>query len=154
VTSTAEVTDEQLLERWKGVHLDHVNKGFWRGLLSQELRLNRCSDCGHWHHRPKPVCPQCWSKNVVATPVSGAGTIHLLILLYQGPPVEGVDYSTRHPVVVVELDEQEGLRFTSTVVDSDVDELAIGQRVELTWIERSSRPHPVFRRVAGEGPAR
>jgi uncharacterized OB-fold protein len=85
---------------------------------------------------------------VVATPIAGTGTIHLLILLHQGPPAEGVDYSTPHPVVTVELDEQLGLRFTSTVIGVDPEELAIGQRVELTWIERDQRPFPVFQRTS------
>jgi hypothetical protein len=144
-----DATDEELLESFPGARLDHVNKEFWRGLLSRQLRLNRCDDCGWWHHEPKPVCPRCWSKALVATPVSGHGTIHLLMLLHQGPPAEGVDYSTPHPVVTVELDEQEGLRFTSTVVDVEPDRLRIGERVELAWIERMEHPHPVFR-LAGE----
>jgi len=122
-----------------------VNKHFYRGLLHRELRMSRCADCGWWHHRPKPICPQCWSKRLVPTPVSGRGTIHLLILLHQGPPADGVDYTTPHPVATVELDEQLGLRFTSTVVDADPDELAIGQRVALDWTERDARPYPVFR---------
>jgi hypothetical protein len=136
------------------VRIDHVNKHFYRGLLHRELRMNRCADCGTWHHRPKPVCPQCWSKRLVPTAVSGRGSIHLLILLHQGPPAEGVDYSTPHPVVTVELDEQTGLRFTSTVVDISADALKIGQRVVLDWIERDARPYPVFRVTPGAGGAR
>lgn len=147
---TTEETDEQLLERYPGVQLDHTNKHFYRGLLHQELRLNRCQQCGWWHHRPKPICPRCWSKDVVATPVTGAGTIHLLIKLHQGPPAEGVDYSTPRPVATVELDEQEGLRFTSAVVGTTPDEVAVGERVRLDWTERDGRPYPVFR-VADKG---
>jgi uncharacterized OB-fold protein len=147
-----DANDHELLERYEGVRLDHVNKEFWRGLLAQELRLSRCEECGHWHHRPKPVCPSCWSKRVVATPVSGTGTIHLLILLHQGPPADGVDYSTPHPVVTVELDEQPGLRFTSTVIGTANDDLAIGQRVELAWTERDGRPYPVFQLASDQSP--
>ena len=142
-----EVTDVELLERFRGVRVDHTNKHFYRGLLQRELRLNRCADCGWWHHRPKPICPRCWSKRVEATPVSGRGTIHLAIFLYQGPPADGVDYSDGpHPVVTVELDEQPGLRFTSTVVGSDNDRIVIGAAVELRGIERDGRPFPAFAR--------
>ena len=148
-TSTEE-SDAELLERFDDVKLDHTNKHFYRGLLHKELRLSRCADCGWWHHRPKPICPNCWSKNLVATPVAGTGTIHLLIVLHQGPPAEGVDYSTPHPVVAVELDEQEGLRFTSTVVGADNDDIEVGKRVELDWIERDGRPYPVWR-LANDG---
>jgi uncharacterized OB-fold protein len=140
-----EESDEELLARFADVAVDHVNKHFYRGLLHKEVRLNRCADCGTWHHRPKPICPSCWSKNLVATPIAGTGTIHLLILLHQGPPAEGVDYSTPHPVATVELDEQEGLRFTSAVEGADLDTLAIGDRVRLDWITRNDRPYPVWR---------
>ncbi len=139
------LSDAELVERYRGVALDHTNKHFYRGLLDFELRLNRCTDCGWWHHRPKPICPRCWSKNVVPTPVSGRGTIHLAIFLYQGPPADGVDYAAGpHPVVTVELDEQPGLRFTSTVVGAANDDIVIGAPVALTWIERDGRPYPAF----------
>jgi uncharacterized OB-fold protein len=80
----------------------------------------------------------------VATPVSGRGTIFMAIFLRQGPPTAGVDYSSPHPVVVVELDEQPGLRYTSTVVGAAPDEIRIGRRVELTWIDRAGMPVPAF----------
>jgi hypothetical protein len=146
------VTDEELVDRWKDVRLDHTNKYFYRGLLEGELLLSRCADCGWWHHRPKPVCPNCWSHNLVATPVKGTGTIHLLIFLHQGPPADGVDYTTPHPVAAVELDDQEGLRFTSTVVGAENSEIAVGKRVSLDWIERNGRPYPIWRLTAVTAP--
>jgi uncharacterized OB-fold protein len=152
VASATEETDDELLARYPDVALDHTNKHFYRGLLHREVRLNRCSDCGWWHHRPKPICPNCWSRRVEATPIRGSGTIHLLIFLHQGPPADGVDYMTPHPVATVQLDEQEGLRFTSTVSGADNEEIAIGKRVHLDWTERNGRPHPVWR--LGEGGSR
>ena len=140
-----EATDQELLEVFRGVQLDHTNKHFYRGILRRELRLSRCRDCGWWHHRPKPICPRCWSKNVVATPISGRGVVHLAIFLHQGPRADGVDYSTPHPVITVELEEQEGLRFTSTVVGAHNDDIVIGVPVELDWTERDGYPFPVFR---------
>jgi uncharacterized OB-fold protein len=136
------------MERFRDVQLDHINKHFYRGWLHRELRLNRCDDCGVWHHRPKPRCPRCWSKQVTATRVRGTGTIYLLIFLHQGPQTEGVDYPSPHPVACVELDDQPGLRFASTVIGSSHDEISIGDRVVLDWIDRSGRPFPVWRKGA------
>lgn len=143
-----EASDSELFERFPGVQLDHINKHFYRGMLQKELRLNRCDDCGTWHHRPKPRCPRCLSKNVTPTPVSGRGTVYLLMFLHQGPPAEGVDYRTPHPVATVDLDEQEGLRFTSAAVAADDGEIRIGDRVALEWTVRSGHPFPVWRKVA------
>jgi hypothetical protein len=40
------------------------------------------------------------------------------------------------------------VRFTSTVVDATNDEIRIGERVELDWIDRGGTPLPVFRLAA------
>ena len=63
----------------------------------------------------------------------GDGAIFMAIFLHQGPPAPGVDYSVPYPVVTVELDEQPGLRFTSTVVGADNDAIRIGKPVRLGW---------------------
>jgi uncharacterized protein len=144
------IADDELLARFPGHPLDHDSAAHYRGRLDRRLLINRCDGCGTWHHPPKPICPACWSPDVTATEVTGSGTIHLAILLHQGPPAEGVDYTTPYPVVTVELDEQPGLRFTSTVVGSPNGVIAIGERVVLDWIDRSGTPLPVFR-LAQEG---
>ncbi|HUP72965.1 MAG TPA: zinc ribbon domain-containing protein [Acidimicrobiales bacterium] len=140
------VTDAELVERLPRVRIDHDNRHFYRGWLQRQLLINRCNSCQQWHHPPKPVCPHCWSRDLRPTEVSGRGTIHLLMLLHQGPPAPGVDYSTGpHPVATVELAEQSALRLTSTVVGCATDDIAIGMPVELTWIERDGVPFPAFR---------
>jgi uncharacterized OB-fold protein len=142
---TGDVTDAEVVDRYRGFAIDPDNKEFYKGWLRRQLVMQRCAACGHWHHPPAPICPRCWSEAVVPTQVSGDGTVHLLIRLHQGPPAPGVDYAQApYPVVAVELAEQPGLRFTSTVVNCTPDELHIGLAVSLTWIERSGAPFPVF----------
>src|SRR5439155_16123596 len=108
------ISDTELVDRFPDVLIDPDNKEFYRGWLQRRLLLNRCAQCGAWHHPPGPVCPECWSIDVRPTPVSGEGRIHLLVGLRQGPPAEGVDYASPHVVATVELAEQPGLRYTST----------------------------------------
>lgn len=140
------VDDAALVERFPYVRIDHDSKHHYRGWLDRRLLINRCDDCARFHHPPKPVCPSCWSSSLTPTQVSGRGVIHLAILLHQGPPAPGVDYGKApHPVVTVELEEQEGLRFTSTVIDCPLEQVRIGLPVELAWIPRFGSPFPVFR---------
>lgn len=147
---SAELTDVELVERFGHLPVDHDSKDLYRGWLDHELRLNRCDDCGRWHHPPRPMCPSCWSWNITARAVSGKGAVHLVMKLHQGPPAEGVDYAAGpHPVVVVELVEQEALRYTSTIVHCDPGDIAIGMPVELAWIERNGAPYPVFQPAGG-----
>jgi uncharacterized OB-fold protein len=137
--------DELLLTRFPRTAIDRDAKEFYRGWLSRKLLMNRCRECAHWHHPPRPICPKCLSEQLTPTEVSGDGTVHLLTRMYQGMSVEGVSYDPPYPVVVVELVEQEGLRFTGTVIGCPPDEVHIGQQVALTWISRESEPYPVFR---------
>ena len=139
------VADEELLETFSGYGVERDNAAHFRGRLERQLLINHCAECGVWHHPPRPVCPACWSPQVHADPVSGSGTIYLCVFLHQGPPAPGVDYSTPYPVVTVELDEQAGLRFTATVTGARNEDIAIGERVHLDWIERGGVPVPAFR---------
>src|SRR5262249_36000931 len=133
--------------RWVGTARDTAD--FYGGWLEHERRITRCADCGRWQHPPRPMCPACWSWNMVPTPVSGRGTVHLLIRLHQGPPLDGVDYAASpHPVVVVELDEQPALRITSTIVNCAPERVEIGMPVQVAWIDRDSIPFPAFEPVS------
>lgn len=147
-TDRARMTDLELVEAYAPLVVDRDTADFYRGWLAHELRVARCDACGHRFLPPRPVCPRCWSRDVGSTAVSGRGTVFLCLLLHQGPPAPGVDYSQGpHPVVTVELEEQPGLRFTSTVVGTPAADLAIGQPVVLDWIERNGVPFPAFRVV-------
>lgn len=141
---SVDVSNDELVQQFPGEPITHDNAAHYRGRLRRELLLNRCGDCGRWHAPPKPICPDCWSSAVSPAPVSGVGVIFMAIFLHQGPPAPGVEYQTPYPVVTVDLDEQEGLRFTSTVVDAANDYIRIGAPVRLDWIDRAGVPMPVF----------
>ena len=141
-------TDAELIEVLAHLPVERDTAEHYRGYLRRELVFNRCASCGRFDAPMRPMCPSCWSWDMVPTAVSGRGVVHLAITLHQGPPADGVDYAVGpHPVVTVELVEQEGLRFTSTVVECPVSAVRIGLPVELTWIDRSGAPFPVFRPV-------
>ena len=146
------IDDATLVERFPWVQIDHDTKHMFRGWLDERLLIKRCGDCDRFHHPPKPICPECWSSNLTPTEVSGRGVIHLAMFLRQGAPAPDVDYQKGpHPVVTVALEEQEGLRFSSTVVGSPLEDISIGHAVELDWIERYGSPFPVFRLRAEGG---
>ena len=144
-----DITDAELVERFPYARVDHDTKHLYRGWLERRLLVNRCGDCGHWHHPPKPVCPKCLSDHLEPTQVSGRGEVYLTMLIHQGPPAPEVDYAKGpHPVVTVELEEQPGLRITSTVLDGP-DAAVIGTPVELAWTERHGVPFPAFKKREG-----
>jgi uncharacterized protein len=142
--------DEAVLRRFPAVRLDHLNKRYYAGLLRRELLVNHCRACGAWHTPLRPICPSCWSPDVIPEPVGGRGMVHLLTFLHQGPPAAGVDYPGGFPLAAIELAEQPGLRVAATVVDCPRDQLRIGLPVELTWIDRDGAPWPAFRPAGGQ----
>lgn len=148
---SAEISDEEVLAAFPAVLIDYDNVEHYRGLLQQKLLINHCQGCGYWVYPHRPLCPECWSDDVRPTEVSGCGTVYMYALLHQGAAIAGHDYADGpFPVVVVELEERKGLRYTSTVVGCRNDEIKIGMPVRLKWLERAGRTVPVFERV-GEG---
>jgi uncharacterized OB-fold protein len=139
------VSDEELMAAWSDVRLDHDNAAHYRGLLERRLLINRCDDCGAWHHPPRSVCPRCWSRVVTPTAVSGRGSIAMVTVLHQRPrraPGEGP-----YPVAAVELVEQAGLRVSATIVGTPPEEIPLDAPVELVWVERDGHPVAAFRLV-------
>jgi hypothetical protein len=50
-------------------------------------------------------------------------------------------------VAIVELDEQTGLRFTTNIVECEVDDVHIGMAVEVTFDQAGEAWVPLFRPV-------
>jgi uncharacterized OB-fold protein len=144
------IPDEELFERYPWATITHDNKEQWRGYLEQRLLMNHCQACGYWLSEPRPLCPKCWSTDVRPDEVSGRGRVQWFSLNHQGPPVPGHDYSAGpYPVLTVELEEQENLRLSSTMVNCQPGDIVCDMPVQLTWQERQGAPLPVFEPVAG-----
>jgi uncharacterized protein len=136
-------SDEELLDRYPWGAIDHDNKEQWRGFLDHKLLVNRCVECGYWFDPPRPICPKCWSDHVDRHEVAGTGRIQWFTLLYQG--LESATPDHPYPAVVIELDDQEGLRIDSTVVQCAPESISCDMPVELTWAGEERAPIPVFR---------
>lgn len=106
---------------------------FWDGCRRHELCLQRCADCGTWHHFPRALCPKCWGSKLVPTPVCGRGTVAMFTRA--GPRV----------VAWIELEEQADLRVVANLMDGRTDEPRIGMRVELVWQDFDGFSLPQFR---------
>jgi uncharacterized OB-fold protein len=143
--STATVTDEEVFEAFPGVLLNQDNIEYFRGLVEKKLLINRCDDCGYWIYPHRPLCPECWSRNVTPTEVSGKGKVYWFTILYQGREIPGFDYP--HLLAGVELEEREGLRYLAPIVNIPHEEVRDGMSVELVWLDVPNGP------VAGFQPA-
>jgi len=143
MTTETEPPDEDVFAHFHDVHVDRDNIAHYRGLMAGKLLINRCGDCGRWIYPHRPLCPQCWSWNVTPTEVSGRGKLQMYTLLYQS---RDPDHPLTEPmqVAAVELDEQQGLRYLSQVVNCPLSALKHDMPVSLTWIEDRGRRWPAF----------
>jgi uncharacterized OB-fold protein len=138
-----ELTDESVLAALPGLPINRDNVAHYRGILAGKLLVNRCMECGHWIYPHRPLCPKCVSWDVVATEVSGEGTVFMFALLHQERDPQG-HLRAPMPVVAVELAEQAGLRYLATIVNCEAQEVSLEMPVQLTWIERDGICWPAF----------
>lgn len=101
---------------------------FWEAVTRHELQLQRCAECGHWLHPPRPMCPRCRSAESEWVTASGHGTIYSWVTYRESPHPA---FDAPHSVVLVELDE--GVRLVSNPVDIPPDDLEIGMPVEVVF---------------------
>lgn len=123
--------------------INDVNRPFWTGGAEGKLLILHCQDCRRWVHPPRERCPHCQGA-LVPQPVSGRGSVFTFTI-------------NRHPfnpelplpyvIAIVELDEQTGLRFTTDLIECDVDAVHIGMPVEVVFEQAGEAWIPLFRPI-------
>jgi hypothetical protein len=84
---------------------------FWEGCKAGELRLQRCTDCGHSYFPPRAFCPKCASRDVEVYAASGKATLYSYVINHRPRPDMGAE---PHSIAVVEL--AEGPRMMTNIV--------------------------------------
>lgn len=100
--------------------------GFFAALADERVLGSVCRDCAGIHVPPRPTCPDCGGRDVVAEdqPRTGRVVSHTEVRV---PPAAFADEAP-YTVAVVELDS--GARLTGRV-DAPYDAVAIEDRVSL-----------------------
>ena len=114
---------------------------FWTSGKDGKLRFLQCSSCSYLVHPPAPICPECHSRQLAPTVVSGQATVHSFTVNHQ--PWDGV--GDVYVIGLVELPEQAGLRLTTNIVDIDPDDVRIGMPVEVVFEDHDPVFIPLFR---------
>jgi uncharacterized OB-fold protein len=127
--------------------LTDLNRPFWTGGAHGELLILRCETCRRWVHPPASPCPHCDGVRLAPEAVSGKGNVFTYTVNWHpynpGVPVPIV-------IAIVELPEQEGLRFTTNLVGCEPGDVTIGLPVEVRFEPHGDVWVPVF--VPDTGP--
>jgi uncharacterized protein len=103
---------------------------FWEHCNREELRFQRCSECGSWRHLPRFACADCGSDLWTWELSSGRGRIHSWTITHQ-PLLRDFPEPVPYAVVVVEMDE--GVRMVSGLRDLELSALDLDLPVEVVF---------------------
>ena len=91
------------------------------------LRGTECLPCGAKLFPPRPICPDCNSKDVQSFTFSGEGEVYSYSTVFQAP--SGYEEFVPYTVALVRL--KEGPLVTAQLADMDNKELRAGLKVEM-----------------------
>lgn len=121
------------------------NRAFWQGGAEGRLQMHHCDGCARFFHPPAPICPRCLSQHVAPRPVSGHGKVLTYTVNHQ--PWRP-DLDQPYVVAIVELADQEGLRFVTNIVGTAPDQVGIGMPVRVCFEQVEDVWLPLFERAA------
>lgn len=114
------------------------NEAFWQHANEGQFMIGHCTDCGEPHFYPRRICPFCFSSATELRPASGKGTIYAVSVMRRAP----------QPYALAYVSLIEGPVVMTNIVNGDLDSLAIGQDVEVTFQDSTEGTKiPVFQRV-------
>ncbi|MBZ9570468.1 Zn-ribbon domain-containing OB-fold protein [Methanobrevibacter sp. TMH8] len=110
----------------------------WRHIQQRyNLIGSKCTNCDGVYFPPRVICPKCRRKgNIENIQFSGKGKIHSFSIVET--PTD--DFKTIAPYAVAIIELEEGAKLTSQLVECDLDEIEIGDPVEM-----------VFRKIREDG---
>jgi uncharacterized OB-fold protein len=107
-----------------------IDEPYWEAARRNELRVQRCLECGEWWLPPSDFCPNCLAHNFEWAKASGLGTIWTRIFMHQ-VYYQAFAGDVPYNIVWVRLDE--GPMLTANVVGTANASINVGDRVEVTF---------------------
>ena len=124
--------------------LDAYNRDFWTGGAEGKLFIQRCKSCGVYNHPPLELCRNCHSEELAPDAVAGTGVVETFTINHQKWTSD-----MEVPIVIakVRLDGVPGVKLTTNIVGCPVDEVAIGDAVQVTFEQKDDIWFPLFEKV-------
>jgi uncharacterized OB-fold protein len=91
--------------------------------------LQVCPSTGKFQHYPRPVDLQTGRRDLDWREVSGRGVIYAVTAIR----TPGPGFPERVPLVVANVEIDEGVRILGRILNRAPGEVAIGDRVEIAW---------------------
>jgi uncharacterized OB-fold protein len=106
---------------------DEASAPFFEGAARGELMLQRCRSCGAFMWPVRARCVECFSGDVEWEAASGRAELYSFVVVHQR-------YSGfKEPYVLATVQTPEGVRFNTSIIGADADELSIGMRLTVVF---------------------
>ena len=105
-----------------------ISKPFWDSCNARAMKLQRCDDCETYIFYPAYICPECASRKLAWTPVSGRGSVYTYTVAETS-----IFEEVKGPVVVALVELEEGAMMTSNILTEHPDQVKIGMPVTLRY---------------------
>lgn len=120
-------------------------KHYWESAKTGKLMIQECTACGKLQFYPRPFCISCLNEPLTWVEASGRGTIYTFTINHR-PANEYMRDKTPYAVAAVDLDE--GVRMLANVVQSDINEVRCGAKVQVVFEKASEEiTLPQFRLI-------
>ncbi|WP_280156376.1 Zn-ribbon domain-containing OB-fold protein [Piscinibacter sp. XHJ-5] len=120
---------------------------YWRAALEGRLEIQHCPACARHQFYPRPFCTQCLSDQIEWVQASGRGRVYTYTVCHVAAHPA---FESRVPYAIAMVELDEGVRLLAGVVDSDLDRLSVGARVQVCFERISDEiALPMFRLADG-----
>lgn len=104
------------------------NRRFWAFTKQHELRMQKCSECGHIRFPVGIICPKCYSEKYEWVKMSGKGTVYTFGITHY---VYDKYFADKVPYVVAVIEVEEGPHMMGNITGFKLTDIKIGTPVEL-----------------------
>ena len=108
--------------------VDEDNAKYWQYCRQHELRMQKCSHCGHIRFPPSIICPKCHSMQGEWTRLGGKGRVYSFII-YRQAFHPAYEKDIPYAAAIIQLDE--GPRMESNITGCNLEKIKIEMAVEV-----------------------
>jgi uncharacterized protein len=109
-----------------------LTEPFWTACSEHRLIVQQCAECERRFFTPEAACTNCQSFTWTWVESPGIGTVYTFTIVHRAA---GPGFDVPYALAAVDLDD--GWTMMSQIVDCAPDEVAIGQRVAVCFVEIS-----------------
>jgi uncharacterized OB-fold protein len=124
---------------------DAASAPYFDGAKQGKLMMQRCKDCGAWHHPVRTYCDDCLSPNLAWQQASGKGEVYNFALMHY---VYHPAFASEVPYNLTVVKLAEGPVVETNLIECKNSEIKIGLPVEAVFVKLSPEVTvPKFRLV-------